>query len=112
MALGPGALANLPRLICALTGGDAAERAEHAELTESTEPVRTILVSDEHWRCGEGPVRFDSMYEGETYDDRCSPSDWGPVAVVSGPGGATPRTRRRPAGGRTAMAPISQRMDR
>ncbi|WP_084149543.1 family 78 glycoside hydrolase catalytic domain [Acidipropionibacterium jensenii] len=94
-----------PRLICALTGGDGAEGAEHAEPTESTDPVRTILVSDERWTCGEGPVRFDSMYEGETYDDRRSPSDWGPVAVVSGPGGALVERPHEPVSAQTAVEP-------
>ncbi|WP_051232435.1 family 78 glycoside hydrolase catalytic domain [Acidipropionibacterium thoenii] len=61
-----------PRLICALTRDD-------------TEDI--LLVSDQSWICGEGPIRFDSMYEGETYDDRCTPGDWSPVAVVQGPGG-------------------------
>jgi len=55
------------------------------------------IVSDETWKCSTGPIVFDSIYGGETYDARlekpgwASPgfedSQWEPVKLVEAPAG-------------------------
>ncbi|APZ10017.1 alpha-L-rhamnosidase N-terminal domain-containing protein [Acidipropionibacterium acidipropionici] len=52
----------------------------------------TVAVSDTDWRWEEGPVRFDSMYEGQSYDARMAgaPVD-SPVTVAEGPGAGWPK---------------------
>ena len=55
------------------------------------------IVSDESWKCSTGPIVFDSIYGGETYDARLEKSgwanadynaaDWEPVKVVDAPAG-------------------------
>ncbi|MCI1748687.1 MAG: alpha-L-rhamnosidase N-terminal domain-containing protein [Acidipropionibacterium sp.] len=52
-----------PRLICALTREITLPDGGPEGNPGSGE---TILVSDGGWICGEGPIRFDSMYEGES----------------------------------------------
>lgn len=71
------------------------------ELLAADGTVVDTVVSDEHWTWAPGPTRFDSYYEGETYDARCeqpgwdSPrfddSTWSPVAITEPPGGSTLR---------------------
>lgn len=56
------------------------------------------FVSDESWRWHDGPIRFDGVRNGETYDARnelagwaapgMTAADWPPVTVVAGPKGA------------------------
>ena len=53
------------------------------------------VVSDESWQCSSGPIRFDSIYGGETYDARLEQpgwstagfeaSRWEPVKLVEAP---------------------------
>jgi alpha-L-rhamnosidase len=46
------------------------------------------LVSDESWRVGTGPIRYDGTRHGETYDARLAePSGFVPVVLVPGPRG-------------------------
>lgn len=58
------------------------------------------IVSDETWRCADGPIRFDSLYAGEVYDarherpgwtevdfDDSDEAGWQAAAVVPPPGG-------------------------
>jgi len=57
--------------------------------------TRDSVVSDPSWRTGEGPIRCNSIYLGETYDARCEIPDWNrpgfddaawrPVAVAKEP---------------------------
>ncbi|WP_227488097.1 family 78 glycoside hydrolase catalytic domain [Brachybacterium subflavum] len=35
-----------------------------------------VLPTDETWRCGTGGLRFDSLYEGETWDEALEPHGW------------------------------------
>jgi hypothetical protein len=47
------------------------------------------IVSDDAWRCAAGPITFSCIYGGEDYNARRDePSDWKPVTIVDGPGGA------------------------
>ena len=50
-----------------------------------TDGSETILSTDESWECGEGPVRFSEIYDGETYDARIAARDWKPVALLDWP---------------------------
>lgn len=53
------------------------------------------ITSDESWKCSTGPIVFDSIYGGETYDARLEKPGWGtadfddstwePVKLVSAP---------------------------
>ena len=57
----------------------------------------TTIASDSSWKVSTGPIRFDSIREGETYDARMEKpgwstasyddSNWGNAAVGEGPGG-------------------------
>ena len=59
------------------------------------------IVSDASWKCATGPIVFDSIYGGETYDARlenpawatakCDDSKWEPVQLVAPPGEAVVR---------------------
>lgn len=40
-----------------------------------------VLVSDESWQCGKGPVLFSDFYDGEHFDARVEPHDLTPVTV-------------------------------
>jgi alpha-L-rhamnosidase len=56
-----------------------------------------VIVSDERWRTTDGPIQYDSIYGGETYDARCEimgwdepgfdDKRWQPASAVSAPGG-------------------------
>jgi alpha-L-rhamnosidase len=58
---------------------------------------KVTIGSGPQWKVADGPLRFDSLRNGETYDARLEKagwisagyddSDWSPVAVVPGPGG-------------------------
>ncbi|WP_449462296.1 family 78 glycoside hydrolase catalytic domain [Tardisphaera miroshnichenkoae] len=37
---------------------------------------KTSVVSDESWKCAEGPVKFDDIYDGETYDGTAELKGW------------------------------------
>ena len=64
---------------------------------EYVDGQRQLVATDGSWRTAEGPVRYDSLYGGETYDARFeqpgwdSPgfddSTWRPAAQVSPPAG-------------------------
>ncbi|WP_133249836.1 family 78 glycoside hydrolase catalytic domain [Brachybacterium endophyticum] len=48
-----------------------------AELHVTCEDGSTqVLMSDGSWRCGTGGLRFDSLYEGETWDEAAEPHGW------------------------------------
>lgn len=66
----------------------------------------TVAVSDTDWRWGEGPVRFDSMYEGQSYDARMAgaPVD-SPVTVAERPGGRLAERRHEPVAPGAQIAP-------
>lgn len=60
---------------------------------------RPILVSGPGWRVGDGPVRLDSMYEGETYDARAAAAGRAAdtsVELVAGPGGRLEERHHEP----------------
>lgn len=44
------------------------------ELTDEDGETETVLVSGEHWKCGESPVTFQNWYGGEDYDARLAHS--------------------------------------
>jgi alpha-L-rhamnosidase len=64
------------------------------------------IVSDKSWKCSNGPILFDGLRNGETYDARLELGDWSSpgyddsawnaVAVVSGPGGVLTRQTMPP----------------
>ncbi len=45
-----------------------------------TDGRRETIVSDESWKCSTGPIVFDSIYGGETYDARLEKPGWTTVA--------------------------------
>ena len=61
---------------------------------------RETIVSDESWKCSTGPIVFDSIYGGETYDARLEKpgwatagyddSGWEPVKLVAAPPASSP----------------------
>ena len=67
------------------------------EMTNGTDDSPVHLVSSPDWQVSEGPIRFDGLRNGETYDARCEypgwdtpgfdASDWPQAAIVPGPGG-------------------------
>lgn len=75
---------NPPRLLLQL-------RVRYADGSEET------IASDDSWKTTAGPIVFDGIRNGETYDARrekpgfadakVSDADWRPVVVVSAPGG-------------------------
>lgn len=46
------------------------------EMLDADARVVEVLASDAHWSWGPGPTRFDSYYEGETFDARDDPAGW------------------------------------
>ncbi|MFC0215162.1 family 78 glycoside hydrolase catalytic domain [Paenibacillus chartarius] len=53
----------------------------HVRYADGTEDV---IVTDESWQAGLGPVRYATIYHGEVYDARLELPDWsGPVAAGS-----------------------------
>lgn len=60
--------ADAPALIACLT-------LEYEDGT--TEEMKT----DESWQCAESPVRFSELYDGENYDARITPANWGAVRI-------------------------------
>lgn len=65
-----------------------------AALLADGEPV---AVSDAGWCWGEGPVRFDSMYEGQTFDAHLTGAPVAaPVVVAEPPGGRLAERRHEP----------------
>ena len=58
---------------------------------------QTVVCSGPDWKVGDGPIRFDGLRNGETYDARCErlgwdrpgfdDSEWQHAAVVAEPGG-------------------------
>ncbi len=38
--------------------------------------TRTVIVTDSHWKTSTGPILFDSIYGGETYDARLEKPGW------------------------------------
>ena len=43
---------------------------------EYTDGRRETIVTDGSWRCSTGPILFDSIYGGETYDARLEKAGW------------------------------------
>lgn len=44
--------------------------------------TRETVVSDENWEgTRDGPILFSSIYDGESYDARKQPANWGPVHI-------------------------------
>ncbi len=37
---------------------------------------KTAVISDESWKCEDGPIKFDDIYDGETYDGTVEPRGW------------------------------------
>jgi alpha-L-rhamnosidase len=64
---------------------------------EYSDGTRKQIISDSSWNVSTGPIVFDGIRNGETYDARLEQpgwnepgfdsSDWKPASVVSGPGG-------------------------
>ena len=56
-----------------------------------------VIVSDARWRTADGPIRYDSIYGGESYDARCEipgwdepgfdDAAWQPAMTLPAPGG-------------------------
>lgn len=46
------------------------------EMYDAQGTLLKVVVSDESWRWSPGGTRFDSLYEGETFDARLEPSGW------------------------------------
>lgn len=46
------------------------------ELYDDNDTLLDVVVSDESWRWAPGGTRFDSLYEGETFDGRLEPPGW------------------------------------
>ena len=73
-----------PRLLCQLE-------------IEFVDGRKTVIASGPDWKCATGPIRFDSIYGGETYDARLEQPGWDrpgyddgawqPVEVVDPPQG-------------------------
>ncbi|RZQ59470.1 family 78 glycoside hydrolase catalytic domain [Amycolatopsis suaedae] len=73
---------------------------------EHPDGTRTVVVSDGGWRVAESPTRFDSLYEGETYDARLAvggwsepgfdDSGWAPAVVRPAPAGAVRAQQHEP----------------
>ncbi|MFB9903338.1 family 78 glycoside hydrolase catalytic domain [Allokutzneria oryzae] len=53
----------------------------------------TTIATDQSWLVADGPTVTNSLYSGETYDARVTPSEWKPVSVVAAPKG---RLRAQP----------------
>jgi len=49
----------------------------------SADGSEQILVTDESWRCTEGPVRFSEIYDGEVFDTTFVPDEPVPVSLLS-----------------------------
>jgi len=62
----------------ALSGGLAygEPRATVMLSIEYTNGSRETIVSDTSWKAAQGPVIFDNIYAGETFDARCELVDW------------------------------------
>ncbi len=52
-----------PRLLCQLE-------------IEFVDGRKTVIASGPDWKCATGPIRFDSIYGGETYDARLEKPGW------------------------------------
>jgi alpha-L-rhamnosidase len=80
----------------------------HVEYTDGTEDV---VVSDESWQTATGPIVFDSIYGGETYDARLERPGWD--TATDGDAGWEPaRLLPAPAGRLAAQVHPPIRVDR
>ncbi|MBB5438811.1 alpha-L-rhamnosidase [Pedobacter sp. AK017] len=43
------------------------------------------IVSDDSWKCTEGPIRYSELYDGELYDHGFIIKDWVPVKIIDHP---------------------------
>ena len=77
-----------------------------------------ILCSDKNWNDGDGPVRFDGLRNGETYDAREERPGWDlpgfedawpPVRIVPGPGGILEEQTSPPCKVMETLDPVSVR---
>ena len=65
-----------------------------------------VLESDESWKCASGPILFDALRNGETYDarreldgwlgERYDDSAWGNTMWIAGPGGVLDEQKMPP----------------
>lgn len=77
------------------------------------------LRSGPHWKTAQGPIVFDSLRNGETYDARCElagwdqagydDTDWTPAKIVRSPGGMLSSEQMPPIRVVGTIAPISMR---
>ncbi|SDL50190.1 alpha-L-rhamnosidase [Tessaracoccus oleiagri] len=77
-----------------------------ALLVEHDDGSRTSVVTDEEWRAEDGPIIFDDLYAGESFDfsrrlvgiddARFDDGPWQPVVTVAGPRGALRHQRQPP----------------
>ncbi len=71
-----------------------------------------VIVSDERWRTAEGPIRYDSIYGGESYDARHELAGWdepGFDDAAWGSGAGRARARRRACWSAQMSPPIRAR---
>ena len=78
-----------------------------------------VIASDTQWRCSTGPIVFDGLRNGETYDARLEKpgwtqpdfddADWAPAVVVPGPGGALRSQQMTPIRVNQTIEPVSVR---
>ena len=47
--------------------------------------TRETILTDTSWLCGESPIRFSEIYDGETFDSRFITRDWRPAAILEWP---------------------------
>ena len=63
-----------------MTYGDRPRLLAQLEITFN-DGSRQLVVTDETWQAGEGPIRSSDMLMGEDYDARMEIGDWRPVVV-------------------------------
>lgn len=76
-----------------------------------------VIVSDKKWRWNTGPIVFDGLRNGETYDARLEKpgwtkpeyddGDWKPVTIVPGPGGVLHSQQMTPIRITETIVPVS-----
>jgi alpha-L-rhamnosidase len=88
-------------------------------LLEVTHPngSQTHLTSDASWKAAAGPVLFDNIYLGETFDARRGQKDWSepafddsqwqPVEIMAAPGGALVEQQLEPMRKVRKVAPVA-----
>jgi alpha-L-rhamnosidase len=73
-----------------------------------TDGSTQTVATDGQWRYAEGPVRYDSLYGGETYDARDEqPTSWQPAAVLPAPAGTLVPEEHEPIRVTDTLRPVS-----